>query len=67
MCEVGEYWVYHPSLGMTNCTWGFFDVFADFKPVMYLVGFSVSLVYQYNLFLGRAFIDITLTGGSKSK
>lgn len=26
---------------------------------VYLVGFGVNLVYQYNLFLGRAFIDMT--------
>lgn len=34
---------------------------------MYLVGFSVNLVYQCNIFWGRAFIDMTLTGRSKSE
>lgn len=33
---------------------------------LFLVGFSVNLVYQYDIFLGGAFMDMTLTGRSKS-
>lgn len=34
---------------------------------MCLVGFSVNLMYQYSILLGRASMDMTLTGRSASK
>lgn len=53
---------------MTDCPWeGSLMFLLTVNLAIYLVGFSVSWVYQHNLFLGRAFIDMTLTGRFKSK